>query len=139
MPRFILYTERDRERAILLLKGVDIKNPNIFELKRQRKSRTVSQNKLYWMWLSCIAEETGDTREAIHEFYKNTFLNFTVEYKAFELLFIRKKSTTELDTKEFTTYLECIRQHAAEWNVILPLPEERGFEEFYSKYSGYIG
>lgn len=139
MARFILYTEGDRERAMLLLKNVDIKNSNVFELKRQRKSRTISQNKLYWMWLSCIAEETGDTKEAIHSFYSESLLNLQTEYVAFGEKWTRRKSTTELDTKEFTTYLENIRRHAAEWNIILPLPEERGFEEFYSKYSGYIG
>lgn len=138
MPRFVLYTETDRSRAIELLKAVDLKKPNVFELKRQRKSRTVSQNKLYWMWLACISDETGDTSDSLHNYYMYNFLPAT-ESVVFGIKFETTKRTTELDTKEFTTYLERIRQHAAEWNVFLPLPEERGFEEFYTKYQGYIG
>lgn len=138
MAKFILHTEGDRERAILLLKKADIKHKHIFELKRQREKRTLSQNKLYWLWLGCISDETGDDTSFLHYYYSNRFLPKT-EKLIFEERFEIIKSTTELDTKEFTTYLERIQQHAAEWNCILPLPEERGFEEFYLKYKDYIG
>lgn len=138
MAKFILHTEEDRERAILLLKGTDITKRQVFELKRIIIKRTLSQNSLYWMWLSCISEETGNDKNNLHDYYRESFLP-KKEVVIFTESRMKPKSTTELDTSEFTVYLEKIRIHAAEWNVILPLPEEQGFIEFYSKYKDYIG
>lgn len=138
MPRFIIHTEGDRERAMLLLKGADITKRQVFELKRLVVKRSLSQNALYWLWLSCISDETGNDKDNLHCYYSNMFLP-NIYILVFSETMIKPKSTTELDTAEFTVYLEKIRIHAAEWNVILPLPVDKNFEEFYAKYQGYVG
>jgi hypothetical protein len=138
MPRFIIDTEAARERAILLLKGADITKRQVFELKRLVVKRSLSQNALYWMWLSCISDETGNDKDNLHDYYRESFMP-KKEVLVFSETRMKPKSTTELDTSEFTVYLEKIRIHAAEWNVILPLPVDKNFEEFYAKYQGYIG
>ena len=77
--------------------------------------RTLSQNSYYWgVVLKVIADETGNSAEMLHEYFKSEFLdNRFVENKVFEKTVIREISTTELDSKVFTCYIEKIRSFAS--------------------------
>jgi hypothetical protein len=77
-----------------------------------KKFRSSDQNALYWMWLKCIEDETGQNKDITHEFCKGQFLDKCI----FELRNIKipvNKTTTTLDTKQFTDYLEKIKVFAA--------------------------
>ncbi|MDR1897996.1 MAG: recombination protein NinB [Prevotellaceae bacterium] len=110
--------------------------------KRKRKLRTIDQNRLYWACLSCIMHETGNDKDVLHEFFKQKFLG--TQSRTFRLMDCEYSvaipaSTTKLNTKEMTFYLERIRQFAsAELGIVLPEPEDRYLEEFYNQYKDFI-
>jgi hypothetical protein len=111
----------------------------IIEIKIKRERRTIDQNRLYWLWLSCIMDETGEYKDALHEYFKQHFLGCD-EYKVFNKQQIAiSKSTATLDTKQMTDYLERIQQFASsELGIVLPNPEDRYWEEFYNHYKNFI-
>jgi hypothetical protein len=107
-----------------------------------RKKRSIAQNKLYWLWLTCIADETGNNKDALHEFFKEKYLSvkrYDVAFNGVGGNVFARESTTDLDTKGMTLYLDCIQKFAlAECDIALPHPDEQGWEEFYEKYNNFI-
>jgi hypothetical protein len=100
-------------------------------IKKEVKARTLSQNKYYWVVIHMIANETGDDPVSLHEGFKMRFLpginSLGYEYA---------RSTTGLDTAEFTKYLDSIRQLALEFGIDVPSPDNKEMVEFYSTYYG---
>jgi hypothetical protein len=103
-----------------------LKNGRIWiKLAPYNKRRTIDQNKLYWVWLTLLEEETGQPKEDIHAYFKKQFLSrvATINGKKETLI----GSTTELSTKEFTEYLEKVANMAAlpmedgGFNCVLPI------------------
>ena len=114
--------------------------PYDVEIKLHRAHRSPDQNRLYWLWLTCLADETGHSKDDLHEFFKRRFLS-AMEKSLFEgrHSISVTPSTAHLDTKEMTGYLECIRHFAMnEAGVLLPDPREQGWEEFYERYKNFI-
>lgn len=103
--------------------------------KRKIRKRSVPQNRLYWLWLACIADETGHDREDLHRVFAGKYLACDVIEVMGEK--VRKiPSTTTLSTQTFTDYIEKIRIYAAtELGITLPDPEDRFFEQFEEYYS----
>ena len=103
-----------------------------------KEKRTLDQNKLYWLWLSCIAKETGNDKEDLHEYFIYKYLNPEL-IQVFEKMIYKRLSTTQLDTKQFTGYLNKIQIFAnTELAIELPNPEDLKFAEFYEYYKNYI-
>ena len=51
----------------------------------------------------------------------------------------RPISTSKLNTAQFTAYLEKVQVLASsELGIVLPVPEDRIFEEFYEQYENRI-
>jgi len=99
-----------------------------------KKRRSVDQNALYWLWLKCIADETGNEENWLHEYFKETYL-FRGYFEMGGKMYTCNTSTTRLNTSGFTEYLEKIKIFASsELGIILPLPEDLHFNEFYEKY-----
>jgi len=92
------------------------------EITKHKKSRSVSQNRLMWMWLNIISNDTGNDPDDLHELLKMKFLG--TEKKVFMGSEIeRPKSTTKLSTLEFTNYLDKIETLATSIGIVLPHPE----------------
>ena len=90
----------------------------IVEITKYSKSRTLEQNKKYWMYLKIISEFTGYTKEELHFILASEFIPYEVKYK--EQTIIMPKSTTSLTVQEFMIYLEQIRLWAfQEFEIIL--------------------
>ena len=53
-----LNTEIDREMIIGQIKRLDLSKHFSVEILEQKPKRTIPQNKLYRLWLTCIAFET---------------------------------------------------------------------------------
>lgn len=83
-----------------------------------RKARSDQQNAYYWaVVISLISEETGYTSEEAHESMKMLFLRVPGEKGMPD----RVKSTKDLNTAEFSEYVESIKRWAAEkLNVYIP-------------------
>ena len=76
-------------------------------IEKHRKKRTDSQNNLYWKMLQIIEEDTGHSKDDLHEFFKRKFLGDKIEVLGEP--FVISRSTTKLNTKTFSTYLLDIR------------------------------
>lgn len=94
----------------------------LITIKQNRAVRSISQNSYYWIILQAIAAETGDTSENLHEWYK-------IQYNSIEFRGVRiGQSTTDLDTEEFTVYLNKVIAHARDFhNVYIPDPKDRAY------------
>lgn len=104
------------------------------KISKVKKSRSLSQNKLMWLWFKCIADETGSELQDIHDYYCDLFLKRGVTIKGKEVLVTG--STSQLDMKNFTIFMKKIQADAsAELGFILPLPEDLNYRDFIKYYS----
>jgi len=128
-----LHTELDREMVIGQIKRLDLSKTYTVEITEKRVKRTISQNALYWLWLTCIEFETGNNKNDLHEHFKH-------EYLLPEKINIFGKeqdrySTTGLNTAQFKYYLDRLQIFAStELAIKLPNPEDKFWEDFYSFY-----
>jgi len=129
-----LHTELDREMVIGQIKRLDLKKTYTVEITEKRVKRTISQNALYWLWLTCIEFETGEDRNELHEYFKRKWLepkDIIIKNDRFQYY-----STRSLNTVQFKYYLDHLQIFAStELAIKLPDPEDQYWEEFYSFYS----
>jgi hypothetical protein len=129
-----LSTEIDRNMVIAYIQRLDItKKLYTVETLEKRAGRSISQNSLYWLWLTCIEFETGNERNELHDIFKKKWLQ-----PKKVVLFgeeINRYSTANLDTLQFKYYLDKIQIFAsAELSITLPDPESKYWQEFYEFY-----
>lgn len=104
------------------------------ELKEIKGKRSISQNALYWLWLTCIEAETGNSKEDLHEYFKVS-INGYEEIKLYGKTLQIPISTTKDDTKQFKEYLDKIQIFASvELGIDLPDPDHKHFTDFYKEY-----
>ena len=110
------------------------KSKYVVTIKKYRKKRTLPMNSLYWVWLNGLADHIGTTADVLHELYKKKYLQDRSvvicghEYKV-------AGSTTGLDTKEMSEYMNKVKIHANEFlNYYLPDPGQIGFDEMIETY-----
>lgn len=103
------------------------------KIVRKTKPRTISQNALMWLWYTCMEDSTGQPKEDFHEYYKQKFLGRDIYIGQTPSRVYG--STTDLNTAQFTNYLEKVKADAAtEFGIILPLPEDKYYSEFVAEY-----
>lgn len=96
------------------------------DIRKAEKIRSLPQNKLYWKIVTIAADYCGLTKMEMHETFKSEYLvEIRVADNRGRKIFLRvPRSTTELTTKEFKDYLDDIYRWAAEFNIILPDPDQ---------------
>ncbi len=120
--RYILKDQRVIDNCIQ-----DIKNSLGMEVTIGKPKRSNPQNALMWSLITVIANYTGDTPEDIHERLKVSFLG--VEHKTVRGVdLVMPISTTSLNTKQFTEYLDKIYALGNTLNIRLPYPQDLGYE-----------
>jgi hypothetical protein len=128
-----LKTELDREMVIGQIKRLDLSKPHTVEILTKRKVRSISQNSLYWLWMTCIEFETGTNRDELHDYFKHKFI-LPIEVNVFGEKIMRW-TTTDKDTLKFKEYLDKIQIFAlTDLSISLPDPEDNYWDEFYSFY-----
>ena len=128
-----LLTELDREMVISQIKRLDLKKVYTVDITERRIKRTISQNGLYWLWLTCISHETGNDKDDLHDYFKKKYLE-PEDSKLFGETFLRW-STRDLTSNMFKFYLDKIHGFAStELAITLPDPEDKRWEEFYDYY-----
>lgn len=96
----------------------------------QREKRSINQNALYWLWVACICEDTGNSKVKVHSELGRLFLPLKSGKMGDEPI-----STTTLDTLRMKNYLDEVCLWAAEFlGIILPNPEDKYWQEFYDQY-----
>ncbi|MFW1838626.1 recombination protein NinB [Acinetobacter gyllenbergii] len=122
--------------------------PLVVSISPECKKRSVAQNSLYWKWLSVIERKTGNDKDQMHfEFKKKFLINIlkrddkeyaemclalsalkqseSEQFRAIADGVIRETSTTRMDTKQYTEYLQQIEAYAlAKLGISLPVPDD---------------
>ncbi len=131
---FKLRKGKNKEEAIRFIRELDDRESWDVKVTKKRWRRSISQNNLYWLWLTCIEQETGNDRNELHEFFKAKFLGFE-EIKVLGYYVTRVISTTSKDTKQFKEYLDKIQMFASvELGIELPDPDNKNWSDFYETY-----
>lgn len=129
----VLKSELDRDMVISGIKRLDITKSYTVEITQKKRIRTISQNRLYRLWLVCISFETGTDADVLHEIFKEKFL----EPEIIELFDVKTKryTTTNLNTIQFKNYLDKIQIFVlTELTISLPTPEDLLWDEFVNFY-----
>lgn len=112
----------------------------LYELKiaRKQKKRSLSQNRLMWMWFACISQDTGQPPQDVHDYYCLKYLPREVANPATGERVIVAGHTSLLSTEAFTEFLNQIQADAAtELNITLPTPDDLAWEEFEQQFKEY--
>lgn len=122
----------------------DVELPYVFSLlangkytitiKRANEKRSIPQNDLMWMWLTCIERETGTPKDDVYMYYCKKFLMKTIQVGSkMERIY---NTSSKLNMEQMTEFLNKIQVDAAtELGITLPKPEDRFFEQFYAQFN----
>ena len=136
---FKIRAETDKKAVCEYIKKLDISRRQYnVRVAKKAETRTLSQNRLYYLWLNCISAETGNEVELLHEYCKQKFLG--VQHRViYGEEVARPLTTTDLNTEQFKAYLDKIQEWAnVEQGIILPNPEDLYWEQFLEKYKNYL-
>lgn len=98
-----------------------------------KSKRSISQNKLYHLWLNYISKETGNDTDNLHRFFAGKFIGFKNE-SVFGREVHNPISTTTLSKEAFTDFLDKIQAFMTEQGYPLPTPEDLYFETFLTQH-----
>src|SRR3990167_2186107 len=75
---------------------------------KRKRQRSLDQNSLYWLWLGIIEGETGNDKNALHDFFKSKFLKRTKEVfgKTYEVV----ESSALQDTIDFMEFMKKVNR-----------------------------
>ena len=133
MVKVIIRSEADRDRFIGLLNKMKLDKPLVASCTILRKKRSLQQNKLLWLWIRCISDETGNSSDSLYEYFCTKHLPWNKE-----LVFGEEvksiSGSSKLTSKEFTQLLDDINSQMLDEGIYLPKPGEIGWDEFYERY-----
>jgi len=146
--KLTIASEELRLRALTIIKALSLEPVHEIIIHERKKDRSLEQNALYWKWLTVIGAELGESKEALHEHYKEKFLiniyerdcpDFAEMVQSLravwhhgmkeEALSLRKKivaltSTSTANTHQMSEYMTAIEHDAASLAIHLPHPED---------------
>lgn len=138
MAKTVLMTKNDGRLTF------DVELPYVFSLlangkytitiKRANEKRSIPQNDLMWMWLTCIERETGTPKEDVYMYYCKKFLMKTIQIgDKLEHIY---NTSSKLNQEQMSEFLTKIQIDAlTELGITLPKPEDRFFEQFYAQFN----
>lgn len=133
----MIFTKSQRKEAIEFIDSVFEQDKKVV-INKHRDIRSLDQNRLYWLWLTCIQVETGNDKSDLHLFFVDKFLPYEVK-EVFGISIASQTSTTKLNTSEFRQYLDFIQVFCnSELSIDLPNPEDLRFEQFKTFYENYL-
>lgn len=138
MAKTVIMTKNDGRLTF------DVELPYVFSLlangkytitiKRANEKRSIPQNDLMWMWLTCIERETGTPKEDVYMYYCKKFLMKTIQIgDKLEHIY---NTSSKLNQEQMSEFLTKIQVDAlTELGITLPKPEDRFFEQFYAQFN----
>ena len=127
------YVLNSIENAFKMLSNGDYEMP----INKEVKKRSVDQNRLMWLWFTCIEMETGTDKEVVHDYYCTQFLSRTEVINGIEKTVVG--GTSKLNSAKFAEFLKKIQADtAAEMGIQLPDPDDLHFEQFKEYYEKYL-
>ena len=138
MAKTVIMTKNDGRLTF------DVELPYVFSLlangkytitiKRANEKRSIPQNDLMWMWLTCIERETGTPKEDVYMYYCKKFLMKSIQIgDKLEHIY---NTSSKLNQEQMSEFLTKIQIDAlTELGITLPKPEDRFFEQFYAQFN----
>lgn len=149
MTEIILRNQRNVNFAVDTLRRVDLTKPHIVTIKEDKRTRSMKQHGLYFLWVTAIADYVGQSKDELHIQFKGRFLlpvllrdgneyalenneAITVIWQAglkeqaikAKRLLIDNISTKWLKVDKFTEYLSEVAEYARVGGIALPYPED---------------
>lgn len=104
-------------------------------LKKAVRKRTIPQNRIMWLWFSCLESETGQPKQDIHDYYCAKFLPRDVVDPSTGAVIRVDGHTSTLTTKAFSDFLDMVQSDAAtELGITLPSPDDAAWGDFEDEY-----
>lgn len=89
-------------------------------ISSKKPKRSLQQNNFYWHYLKLIEDETGNSSEDLHNYFKGKYLSKGIT-EVYGHKVRKVKSTTKLNKSEFAEYMMNIE---SESGVAIPSTEE---------------
>ena len=106
----------------------------VVTVKRLAEKRSIAQNDLMWMWLTCVERETGTPKEDAYLYFCEKFLSKFVTLG--EKTTRTHLTSSNLNTEQMSEFLEKIQADvSAELGIQLPCPEDLYWEAFFTTYN----
>jgi hypothetical protein len=107
-----------------------------FELKQIREKRTLNQNNGFWLWMTYLEEQTGHTKQELHDIFLDMFPTH-VEVKDFAgtRMVAITTSHPEMNTARMSTLMNHIDTYcSSELEITLPDLSEEKTRQMYEYY-----
>lgn len=148
----VINSEQVAKRACDLIRALPLDHPHEVVIRPVEKNRSAAQNALYWMWVTILSGETGETKDEVHTRLKKKHLvriyerdnegygkmvaairtihrsGMKTEAGTMAAEIIRLTSTTDATVQQFTEYLNDIDMEAISQGFVLPHPEDKYIE-----------
>jgi hypothetical protein len=120
---FLINSEETKTRVKSYIDRLDVKRAYKVKIEVVRRGRSLNQNNYMWLVFTMLADEFGESKEVIHDFFCDKFLQ--VEDELSGVKFFRTRGTSELKTVEHSKFMQDIVVFcASEWGIIIPDPDE---------------
>lgn len=88
-----------------------------------KRQRSLPQNRLLWMWLTILEEQTGQDKESLKDYFATIFLQDEIDINGRIRTVVR--GTSKLSKEEMTIFLDKISIWCSEnLGITLPSPED---------------
>lgn len=95
-------------------------------IEKKRTKRSTSQNRLYWLYATIIANELGYSKEEMHSILGVKFLKREKVIESTGEIIPYIESTTKLTKSEFADLVDSLIKWSAEtFNIVLPYPDSQ--------------
>ena len=119
----IVRDEKLRAKALRRVMSLDLSKPWKVTIAPYKRSRSLEQNALYWKVISAIAEDTGNSKDAVHEWVRQRFLPPELVEINGEVRETRR-STTKLKVDEMSDLIDRVIAWAqVDLGIRIPLEE----------------
>lgn len=128
----ILRTPITVKHAIDVISALPYDNENpqfVVTVSKYIASRTIKQSNLFHEWIDIIAKETGNTPESTKQelkarFLKPVFTEFKDPKTGQTSVKVSYPSTTELNKKEMSDFMDNVYHLAIDYGILLPVPDD---------------
>ena len=125
----LIFNREQKAEAINAINSLNLETKWQIEIKKYRKNRSNCQNRLLWLWLKVLGDDLGYHKDEMYDVVIDQCWPCGMEEVLFgDKKIIRQRKTSQLDTKEFTLFLEAIDRLACGLGIVLPCPDDLYYE-----------
>lgn len=115
---------------------VDLLGRGKWQLTFEKPIRNNDQNALFWVYLGCLSEGTGQSVWAIYQYICEKYNHENCLYDAKGKF--QSGGTSKLNTKMFAELVTNTQVEGAELGIVLLSKGDEHFDTFYAEYKHYI-